>query len=113
MRGLSVVLVLGRLAVPLKRNVSESPTLLLFLLGHKTFRKNEMKSPSAILETHYSLLPITPGFKRFFAIHKIENLEGLLSFKTKELLTMRWFTERQLKEYIDLLDDHGLLEKLN
>jgi len=72
-----------------------------------------MKNPATILETNYKALPITPGFKRFFAINKIETLKGLLVYKTKDLIKMKWFTERHLKEYVDLLDNNGLLEKLD
>ena len=71
-----------------------------------------MENPTTILGTDYKALPISPAFKRFFAVYKIENLEALLAYKPKDLIEMKWFTERLLKEYVDLLDENGLIERI-
>lgn len=50
--------------------------------------------------------------KRFFAVHDIPTLEKLLEIKTKDLLEMKWFNARLLRELIVLLEENKLLEKL-
>lgn len=65
-----------------------------------------------ILEINYKALPISEGMKRFFGANAIEDLSGLLEFKTKDLLTMKGFDERLLYELTCVLDDHDILDKL-
>lgn len=71
-----------------------------------------MENP-AILEVEYGKLPISPSFKRFFTAHKIKTLQGLLERTPTELLKMKGFNERTLKELIDLLEANGLIDLLD
>lgn len=71
-----------------------------------------MDATTQILQAPYSELPISNALKRFFNVHQIPTLEKLLEFRTKELLEMKWFNERMLRELIHLLEEHQLLKKL-
>lgn len=71
-----------------------------------------MTDPTDILQIHYLNLPISNSMKRFFAFHKISTLEKLLNYKTSELVGMKWFNARLLRELIVLLEDNGIIERL-
>lgn len=68
---------------------------------------------STLLLADYKQLPISPSFKRFFTMHRITTLNGLLERTPKELLKMKGFNERTLKELIDVLEANGLVQLLD
>lgn len=72
-----------------------------------------MVNPTTILQGDYKSLPISPTFKRFFSMHQISTLEGLLERTPKELLKMKGFNELTLKELIDLLEANELIHLLD
>lgn len=65
-----------------------------------------------ILNIQYQNLPVSGSMKRFLAFHEIPTLEKLLDYRTSDLLKMKWFNARLLRELIVLLEDNGVLEKL-
>lgn len=72
-----------------------------------------MSVPTSILQTDYKSLPISASFKRFFSTQQISTLQRLLERTPKELLKMKGFNERTLKELIDLLEANELIHLLD
>ena len=46
--------------------------------------------------------------KRFFAVHGIPNLEKLQEIAPKDLMGMKWFNARLLRELIVVMEANGI-----
>ena len=61
-----------------------------------------------VLNIPYKELPISKGMKRFFAVHGLSNLKELLELKPKDLMEMKWFNARLLRELIVVMEANGI-----
>ena len=68
--------------------------------------------PDDILTADYKDLPISNPLKWVFAYHKFPHLKALLCYEPNELMEMRWFNAKTLKELVVLLEKHGLRHQL-
>ena len=67
-----------------------------------------MPTDYQILQVSYTLLPVSEGMKSFFCQWGIPDLESLLAFDLKKILSMNNFNPHLYKELIILLQDYNI-----
>ncbi len=67
-----------------------------------------MNTTVTFIQTPYKELPISNSMKRFFAVHEIPNLEKLQEITPKDLMGMKWFNARLLRELAVLMEANGV-----